>query len=76
VTGKVTLIFEFERHACLDIYSLLLAAGLQLGANEYKSLNDLCRCTQSRIHTCGKEIACIELEILTSCQPDRASVVV
>ena len=78
-TGKVALIIEFERHACLDIYSLLLAAGLELGTNDHMWLNNLCRCTQDRIHACGKEVACIELEILTSWRPavpDRASAVV
>jgi hypothetical protein len=73
---KVILIFEFERHACLDIYSVLLSAGLELSANDYMWLNNLCRCTLDRIHACGKEIACIELKIITSCRavgPDRAS---
>lgn len=39
----------------------------------------LCRCTQDRIHACGKDIASIDLEIMTFCPtvgPDRASPVV
>ena len=27
-TGTVSMLFEFERRACVDIYSLLIAAGL------------------------------------------------
>jgi hypothetical protein len=68
-TGKITMLFEFERHACLDIYSMLVATGVELGANEHLRLTDLYRCTQDCIHAYGNEIASIELEIVTSCQP-------
>ncbi len=68
-TGMVNLEFEFERTACLDIYGLLVAADLELGASEHMWLNDLCRCTQDRIDDCGREIVGIELEIKVSCQP-------
>lgn len=29
-TGLVNLLFEFERHNCIDIYSVLIAAGVDL----------------------------------------------
>ena len=69
-TGKVTMLFEFERHACLDIYTLLVAAGVELGASEHAQLTDLYSRTQGRAHDCGSEIASIELEIMTSGLPD------
>ena len=66
-TGKITVLFEFERRACLDIYSMLVATGVELGASEHLRLTDLYRCTQGCIHAYGNEIASIELEIMTSC---------
>jgi hypothetical protein len=67
--GKVNMLFEFERRACIDIYTALVATGVELGASEHIQLTDLCRCTQSRTHACGNEIASIELEIMTSGLP-------
>ena len=32
-TGLVNMLFEFERQSCVDIYSLLIAAGLELSQN-------------------------------------------
>jgi len=29
-TGMINMLFEFERQACVDIYSLLIATGLEL----------------------------------------------
>jgi hypothetical protein len=72
-TGKVTMLFEFERHACIDIYSMLVATGVELGASEHLQLTELCQCTQGRNDACGDEIASIELEIITSGLPDGPS---
>lgn len=69
-TGKVTMLFEFERNACLDIYTLLVAAGVELGASEHVQLTDLYSRTKGRARDCGSEIASIELEIMTSGLPD------
>lgn len=64
-SGTVTLSFEFERQACLDIYSVLIAAGLELSQIAHIRFTELCQCTRSREQECGTEIASVDLEIQT-----------
>jgi hypothetical protein len=64
-TGTVNMLFEFERHACVDIYSLLIAAGLELNQNGHIRFTELCQCTRSHQQECGTEIASVDLEIQT-----------
>jgi len=64
-TGTVSMLFEFERRACVDIYSLLIAAGLELSQNGHIRITELCQCTRSHQKDCGSEIASIDLEIQT-----------
>ena len=63
--GTVRMEFEFERHTCIDIYSVLIASGLELSRSAHIRFTELCQCTRSGQRDCGKEIASIELEILT-----------
>jgi hypothetical protein len=64
-TGMVTMLFEFERQACVDIYSVLIAAGLELSKNGHVRFTELCQCTRSHQRDCGTEIASVDLEIQT-----------
>jgi hypothetical protein len=64
-TGTVSMLFEFERQACVDIYSLLIAAGLELSQSGHIRFTELCQCTRSHQLDCSKEIASIDLEIQT-----------
>jgi hypothetical protein len=64
-TGTVTMLFEFERHACVDIYSVMIAAGLELSQSGHVRFTELCQCTRSHLRECGAEIASIDLEIQT-----------
>ncbi|MGA9671077.1 MAG: hypothetical protein WBQ94_17840 [Terracidiphilus sp.] len=64
-TGTVTMLFEFERQACLDIYSVLVAAGLELSQSGHIRFTELCQCTRSHQSDCGTEVASIDLEIQT-----------
>jgi hypothetical protein len=64
-TGTVTMLFEFERQACVDIYSVLVAAGLELSQQGHIRFTELCQCTRSHQQDCGTEIASIDLEIQT-----------
>lgn len=64
-TGTINMLFEFERHACVDIYSLLVAAGLELSQNGHLRLTELCQCTRSNHQDCGADIASVDLEIQT-----------
>jgi hypothetical protein len=65
-SGTVTMLFEFERQACLDIYSVLIAAGLELSHSGHIRFTELCQCTRSRQQECGGEIASVDLEVKTS----------
>jgi hypothetical protein len=64
-TGMVSMLFEFERQACLEIYSVMIAAGLELSQNGHVRFTELCQCTRSHMGDCGAEIASIDLEIQT-----------
>jgi hypothetical protein len=64
-SGSVSMLFEFERHACVDIYSVLIGAGLELSQNGHIRFTELCQCTRSNQRDCGAEIASVDLEIQT-----------
>ena len=64
-TGKVTMLFEFERQACVDIYSVLAAAGVELSRSDHIWFTELCQCTRDNRQDCGIEIVSVELEIQT-----------
>src|SRR6266700_2799830 len=64
-TGVVNLLFEFERQACLDIYSVLIAAGIELSQHGHIRFTELCQCTRSHQQECGTEIASVDLEVQT-----------
>ncbi len=64
-SGTVTILFEFERQACIDIYSVLIGAGLELSQSGHLRITELCQCTRSHLEKCSLEIASIELEIHT-----------
>lgn len=64
-TGMVNMLFEFERQACVDIYSVLIAAGIELSQTGHLRFTELCQCTRNQIADCGSEIASVDLEIQT-----------
>ena len=65
-TGTVNMLFEFERQSCVDVYSILIAAGLELSQSGHIRFTELCHCTRNQMRDCGTEIASIDLEIQTS----------
>lgn len=64
-SGNVSLLFEFERRICVDIYCILIAAGVELTRSGHLRFTELCQCTKNGRTGCGTEIASIELEIQT-----------
>ena len=64
-TGTVNMLFEFERQVCVDIYSVMIAAGLELSQSGHIRFTELCQCTRSHQQECGTEIASVDLEIQT-----------
>ena len=63
--GIVNMLFEFERQCCVDIYSVLIAAGIELSQSGHLRFTELCQCTRNQIRDCGSEIASVDLEIQT-----------
>jgi len=64
-TGTVNMLFEFERQVCIDIYSIMIASGLELSQSGHIRFTELCQCTRSNQQECGTEIASVDLEIQT-----------
>jgi len=64
-TGTVSMLFQFERQACVDIYSVLIAAGIELSQSGHLRFTELCQCTRNLRSVCGAEIASVDLEIQT-----------
>jgi hypothetical protein len=64
-TGTVNMLFEFERQACVEIYTMLIAAGLELSQHGHIRFTELCQCTRNHQRDCGADIASVDLEIQT-----------
>lgn len=55
--------FEFARAACMDIYSVLVAAGLELSRDSHVQMAELCRCTKNLIELRAFDIARADLVV-------------
>jgi hypothetical protein len=64
-SGTISMLFEFERRICVDIYALLIAAGLELSRAGHIHFTELCQCTRNNLANCGTELASVDLEIRT-----------
>lgn len=64
-TGTVSMLFEFERQNCVEIYSVLIAMGLELSQSGHIRFTELCQCTLNHRTECGTEIASVDLEVKT-----------
>jgi hypothetical protein len=62
-SGTINMLFEFERMHCLEIYTVLVAAGLELSQLAHMRFTELCQCTRSNPEDCGGEIVSVDLEI-------------
>jgi len=61
--GVLNMLFEFERQQCLEIYTTLIAAGLELSPTAHLSFTELCQCTRSHFEDCSCEIVSVDLEV-------------
>lgn len=72
--GAVNVAFEFERRVCEDIYSILVAAGLNLCSPSHLRMTELCQCTRLNPFVSSTEIVSIELEVQTfPCELDSCA---
>jgi hypothetical protein len=69
--GTINMLFEFERMYCVEIYTMLIAVGLELSQLAHMRFTELCQCTKSHFEDCGSEIVSVDLEI--HCFPIRAA---
>ncbi|MFC5863241.1 hypothetical protein ACFPT7_13130 [Acidicapsa dinghuensis] len=61
--GLISMLFEFERQHCVDMYAMLIAAGLELSQLAHLRFTELCQCTLSHHEDCGAEIVSVDLEV-------------
>jgi hypothetical protein len=54
--GTARFVFEFPRDICVEIYSVLVSAGLQLTADSHAFLTELCRCTPHLFSSSSREL--------------------
>lgn len=55
--------FEFVRAICVEIYSILIAAGLDLSAQSHRTLAMLCQCTRETLESTAGDAVLTELTI-------------
>jgi hypothetical protein len=50
-SGTAAIEFEFVRAICVEMYSILIAAGLELSAESHLTLASLCQCTRETLES-------------------------
>lgn len=55
--------FEFARAACVDVYSVLVAAGLELSRESHVQMANLCHCTKNLLESRAFDIARADLVV-------------
>ena len=68
-SGMINMLFEFERKHCIEMYTLLVAVGLDLSQSAHLRLTELCQCTRSQTTECGTEIVAVDMEIYPIAAP-------
>lgn len=63
--------FEFIRATCVEMYSVLIAAGLDLTAQSHRILSNLCQCTRETLETTGGDPVRVELVIRRAELPEQ-----
>jgi len=72
-SGTINMLFEFERQCCVDMYTVLIAAGLELSQLAHLRFTELCQCTRSHFEDIGGEIVSVDLEIRSFYQEDNVA---
>ena len=55
--------FEFVRATCVEMYSILIAAGLELSSQSHRVLATLCQCTRETLERTAGDPVRVELTI-------------
>ena len=62
--GSAAIECEFPRAICVEMYSVLLSAGLRLSRSSHLKLSELCRCTHALPLDFQKQLVMLEVEVL------------
>lgn len=62
--GSAALECEFPRSVCVEMYGVLLSAGLHLSRSSHLKLAELCRCTHALPLDFQHQIVTLEIEVL------------
>ena len=65
-SDTVEISFEFARAVSLEIYSVLIAAGLELSRDAHMSLTELYQCTRNLMPAKAFDVARVRLLVLTA----------
>jgi hypothetical protein len=63
--GLIEILFEFERRSCVEVYSTLVVAGVELSQAAHLRFTELCQCTWLSHRDCGDEIVSVDLQVQT-----------
>ena len=75
--GTAAIEFEFVRATCVEMYSILIAAGLELSAQSHRTLATLCQCTRETLEATAGDPVRINITIRkpgtnSRCEPGGA----
>jgi hypothetical protein len=65
-SDTVEMSFEFTRAVSLEVYSVLIAAGLELSREAHISMTELCQCTKDLITTKAFDVARVRLLVFAA----------
>ena len=65
-SDTVEMSFEFARAVSLEVYSVLIAAGLELSRDAHISMTELYQCTKNLLATKGFDVARVRLLVLAA----------
>jgi hypothetical protein len=63
--------FEFARAASVEVYSVLIATGLELSREAHVKITELCLCTKNLIATKAFDVARVRLLVFASPPPSE-----
>jgi hypothetical protein len=71
-SDTVEMSFEFARAVSLEVYSVLIGAGLELSREAHISMTELCQCTKDLIKTKAFDVARVRLLVLAAPLDNKA----
>jgi len=69
---RAAIEFEFVRSTCVEMYSILIAAGLELSAESHHNLATLCQCTRETIEATAGDMVRVEITIRRAAANSRS----